>query len=685
MRLNRLILLAPCVFTNAFAHEVNLESIIVEGRRTNLIGEAVSAAEGVVGQDEIRVRPLTRTGDVLELIPGMVVTQHSGSGKANQYFLRGFNLDHGTDFATNLDGMPVNMRSHGHGQGYTDLSFIIPETIGKLSYRKGAYYAEFGDFSGAGGVNISTLKQTDSAQLSLGIGDYGYQRALFLAPFQSKNGDTLVALERQEYDGPWQDIKEDIGKTNALAKFTMPLAQGELSLTAMGYRNSWNSADQIPARAVTQGLISRLGSLDTSVGGESSRYSINAQLQHGAWSLGAYAISYDLNLWSNFTYFLDDETAGDQFEQVDDRAIYGGHLTYSTSNTLFGKAAYHSAGLQHRTDDIDDVGLFHTQARKRLGVTRQDAITQHSTALFLETEIDWQPNLRSVMSARVDYFDFKVTDRAGINRFGVDLSANSGTSNDAITSLKGSLVYQLSPHWESYLSAGQGFHSNDARGTTITLDPTSGEAISPVDPLVRSSGYEVGIRGLVGEKVQLSTSLWSLSSDSELLFVGDAGNTEASNPSKRQGIEFVAYYFFNPHISADFEYAYTDAKFKHTPAGEDAIPGAVKDVLQAGINVDFGNAWYGSVRYRYFGKRPLNEDNSVEADSLQAMNLRLGYRQQQWQIHLDVLNLTDSKDNDIAYFYESRLAMEPSGQGQEDVHFHPLASRSVRLSVSYTW
>jgi hypothetical protein len=292
--------------------EVLLEEIVVDGRQINLIGEAVSASEGVVGQSEINLRPLARTGEVLELIPGMVVTQHSGSGKANQYFLRGFNLDHGTDFATFVDGMPINMRSHGHGQGYTDLSFLIPEVIGKMTYRKGAYYADIGDFSGAGGVRIDTAEQLQSDLVGLGYGENGYQRGLVLSDFELGGGNILVAIEHHRYDGPWTDIDEDVGKTNVLLKHSRPLSDGRISIALMGYDNSWNSADQIATRALERVIIDELGSIDETVGGESSRYSLSVNAQNGAWKGSAYVIDYKLNLWSNFTYFLDDETNGDQ-------------------------------------------------------------------------------------------------------------------------------------------------------------------------------------------------------------------------------------------------------------------------------------------------------------------------------------------------------------------------------------
>lgn len=678
-QMTRLVLFLFVLFSvgGASAHDFGLETIVVEGRQINLVGDAISASEGIVGQAEISLRPIGRSGEVLELIPGMVVTQHSGSGKANQYFLRGFNLDHGSDFATIVDGMPVNMRSHGHGQGYTDLSFLIPETIALLSYRKGAYYADVGDFSGAGGVRIELLNQVSAGEVRVTSGKEGYQRAVVIHDVQTGVGQTLFALERQHYDGPWSDVAEDIRKTNLAIRYSRPMADGEMNVTFMGYDNTWNSADQIPVRAVQQGLIDRFGSIDDSVGGESSRYSLSVKLSSGVWHGSAYLIDYNLNLWSNFTYFLDDPVNGDQFEQVDDRRIFGGELEYRSDN--------HRLGIQVQADDIAEVGLYQALRRERLGVTRSDEINQNSVSLYWENRKQWSGELRTVLGARYDLLRFDVEDRVGVNRFGVDVSPNAGTTNDDIASFKGNLIYSLSDAWEVYASAGQGFHSNDARGTTIVVDPTSGVAADQVDPLVRSTGFELGTRGFVSDQLNISAAVWTLRLDSELLFVGDVGNTEASRPSERRGIEAVVYYHFTDYLSADFEYAYTDAEFRDDDPTGDNIPGAVRDVLQAGLNANFGENWSGSLRFRYFGNRPLAEDGRVESDATSTLNLRVGYRQDQWQATLDVFNLSDRRDNNIAYLYASRLLNEVGGDAVEDVHFHPVEPRAVRLSLKFSW
>lgn len=661
--------------------DTTLETVVVEGRETNLIGSAVSASEGVVGQAEIEQRPFLRSGEILELIPGVVVTQHSGPGKANQYFLRGFNLDHGTDFATFIDGMPVNKRSHGHGQGYTDLNFIIPETINTLNYKKGPYYAEVGDFSGAGYAEFETNSRVEQGMLELTVGEFNFRRFVGLNSTEASNGTWFYALELNSNDGPWVDIEEDQSKINALLKYSGNLDQGHWGMTLMAYDNDWNSADQIPSRAVQNGLIDELGSLDTSLGGESSRYSLSTHFHLGNFELSAYAIDYRLNLWSNFTFFLDDPINGDQFEQVDDRNIYGARGSYHFNGEFLNHINLSEVGFEIRHDDINEVGLYNTVARNRIGSVRSDKISQTSYSAYWQNETQWTDKLRTVIGARYDYFDFDVNTLLPVNSDGVDLTRNNGQTSDGIFSLKGNLIYAINDEWESYISAGQGFHSNDARGTVIKVDPGSGDAIDSVSPLAASIGYEAGIRSHRKDRLNFSMALWYLELDSELIFVGDAGNTEATRASRRQGLELATYYHFNEAWTVDFEYAYSDGEFKEDAGEGREIPGAIKHVVQSGINYQNNSGWYGSLRLRYFGKRPLIEDGSVESDPSTSVNLKAGYRRENWVFEADILNLLNENDHDIDYFYESRLFDEPNPV--EDIHYHVLPPRQVRFSVSY--
>jgi outer membrane receptor protein involved in Fe transport len=626
-----------------------LEEVEVTGRRINLVGEAQSASQGLVSQQEIALRPILRTGDMLELVPGMVVTQHSGTGKANQYFLRGFNLDHGTDFATFVDGMPVNMRTHGHGQGYTDLNFLIPETISTLAYKKGPYYADVSDFSSAGSADLRTADRFDSGLLEVAAGESDFYRMVLLDSVALAEGTGSYALELNSYDGPWRDIKEDVQKVNLLLKYATSVGGGDANLSFMAYDNEWNSPDQIPARAVDSGLIDELGSIDDAVGGKSSRYSLAGRWKDGQWDVSAYAIRYQLKLWSNFTYFLDDGIDGDQFEQKDNRWIYGGRADYTQDMEIAGLPVVNRFGVEFRYDDIDEVGLYKTRNRVQRGPVRSDRVKEWNTGVYGENQIVWNDRVRTVLGARYDYFDFDVNSLIDRNINGVDLGANSGQAHDDKLALKGSLIYTFTPEWEAYFSAGQGLHSNDARGTTAAVDPADGSAVDPVDPLVDSTGYELGVRGFWNERLNTSIALWNLKLDSELLFVGDAGNTEASRASKRRGVEVTTYYRLTDQWTADIEYAYTDAKFTDYAPEGDHIPGSIEHVLQTGISADFAGGWFGSLRLRYFGERPLVEDGSVKSDETTVVNFRMGYQAPNWALKVDVLNVLDSDDHDIDY------------------------------------
>ncbi|MDR7088808.1 TonB-dependent receptor [Cellvibrio fibrivorans] len=650
-----------------------VENVVVYGYRTDLLGTSIAAAEGVVGSAEIAARPVSRTGEILEFVPGMVVTQHSGSGKANQYFLRGFNLDHGTDFATSVDAMPINMRSHGHGQGYTDLNFIIPELIQDIQYRKGPYYAEVGDFSGAGAAQFSLKNSLDKSEVNLTAGDFEYRRLYTATQLELDSGRLLFGVEAQRYAGPWTDIDEDVHKTNLLVRYTSQIGSGEFSLTAMGYRNRWNAADQIPLRAVGQNIIDPLGSLDTDVGGDSNRYSLSTQWVNPNWSMSAYVVDSDLNLFSNFTYFLDDPINGDEFEQVDDRQLFGGEVVRNWQIDVAGKSVTQKLGIQIRHDAIDEVGLFKTRSRNRLSTTRVDAIDETSLALFAQSDIQLTEKMRMHLGLRHDYLQVDVSS---------DRAENSGDASDGITNVKAGVSYSVSDNFETYFNLGQGFHSNDARGATIVIDPVSGELSEPVDLLSRSQGAEIGAKLFDNQRYSISTSLWYLALDSELLFVGDAGNTEASRASQRSGIEIASYFWFAGGWSIDSELAWTRSRFTDNQLDEGKyVDGSLPFVASAGISYSPAQTgFHGALRYRHFAARVLDSFAQQEAGATSLVNLGLGYRWAQWSVGLDILNLFDSADHDIDYFYPSRLPSE-ADEGVEDLHFHPVEPRSLRIRL----
>lgn len=394
MKKNHFVLLLFFAMFHVQADEsLVLDDVKVTATRINLIGIADSASQGFVPASRISNVPLLRPGEVLEQTPGLIVSQHSGTGKANQYYLRGFNLDHGTDFAVWLEGMPVNMPTHGHGQGYADANFLIPELIDHIEFKKGPYFADEGDFSAAGATHVHYARHLPQSIASVGLGEFGFRRLLFAGSPEVTNGNLTYALEAHTYDGPW-DLPENLGKVNGLLRWSQGNAEHGVNLLAMAYRAHWDSTDQIPQRAIKSGQIGRFGALDNTDGGETHRYSLSADWRSRPWQANAYVIDYKLDLFSNFTFFKDDPVNGDQFEQYDDRRIYGGGVTRRWDLELVARSLDISAGLQTRYDQIGKVGLYHTAAQQRLNKVRQDKVNQNTVALW------WQANWQATEQLR---------------------------------------------------------------------------------------------------------------------------------------------------------------------------------------------------------------------------------------------------------------------------------------------
>jgi hypothetical protein len=653
----------------------SLEEVIVTGQLGQLSGAPVSATVGVVTSEQLKLRPVLRTGELLEVVPGLVVTQHGGDGKANQYFLRGFNLDHGTDLATSVDGVPVNMPTHAHGQGYTDINFVIPELVQSIEYRKGTYYADSGNFSAAGAVNMRYRDTLDQPLAMIEAGNGDFHRALIAASPRLGTGALLFAIDYAEADGPW-NLPQNFRKTNALLRYSHTGDFGRFAVTAQGYDGEWRSTDQIPLRAVRAGVLDRFGFIDPTDGGDSRRFSLAmywlAQLSVGEIHTQLYAVDYGLDLFSNFTYATDAEN-GDQFEQLDERRVYGGAVSLIRPLDLVGFANDFNVGVQWRRDDIGVVGLYRTTARERTGTTREDEVVQNSYATYLSLTTSWSEYVRTSIGLRADSFEFQVDS---------DVAENSGRESASTVSPKFSLVLGPWRETEFFVNVGKGFHSNDARGTTIRVDPTDGVTpVERVDPLVDALGADVGLRTALIPNMQLSLSLWTLALDSELLFVGDAGLTEASRASKRHGVELGA--IWNPlsWLIVDADLAWSRARFSQGDPAGDRIPGAVEHVASVGLAIEHPGGWFGGARFRHFGKAPLIEDGGIESRPTTLVNLEAGYRiTETLKLSAAIFNVLDSDDNDIAYLYESQLATETAPI--QDIHFHPVEPRTLRVTLS---
>lgn len=652
-----------------------LEEIVVTARRIGLVGQSQAASEGVVSRVQIEGRPVLRPGEVLEVVPGLVVTQHSGDGKANQYFLRGFNLDHGTDFASYVDGVPVNMPTHAHGQGYADINFLIPELVREVHYRKGPYFAGEGNFSAAGVAHIGYVGDSGPPALGLTVGQDNYYRVLGTASPGLAGGKLLLALDWSRNDGPWV-LPEDFQKTSGVLKFSSGDAADGYSVTAMGYDGSWDSTDQVPRRAVASGLIDRFGYIDDSSGGESRRYSVSAEAwsrrSGRGWDALAYGIDYYLDLFSNFTYATD-LLNGDQFEQYDSRRVYGGRFVYDMDASLNDLEGVLQAGVELRHDDIQPVALYRTTGRNRLETVRKDDVKQTQYSTFVSHDQRWNSWLRTTLGLRLDLFDFEVDS---------DLPVNSGSESDSIAQPKLTVVLGPWNQTEVFLNAGRGYHTNDARGTTIVVDPTDAVTpVEPVDAIVPADGAEVGLRTAVVPNAQFSAALWGLDIDSELLFIGDGGFTEPSRAARRYGVELGAYWTPLDSLIIDADYAWAHARFTQSDPAGDYIPGAVETVVSLGITVHRDSGWFGGARWRYLGPAPLIEDNSVRSNSTSLVNVEAGYRfTPSFSVTATVFNLFDADANDITYYYESQLPGEAAPV--TDVHFHPVEPRTLRATAT---
>jgi hypothetical protein len=665
--------------------------VVVTGTRTfrniadldnpaeNLVGVASAASQGAITARQLDARPIMRPAEVLEAVPGLIASQHSGEGKANQYYLRGFNLDHGSDFAVTLAGVPVNLPTQAHFHGYADTNILIPELVSGVQFKKGPYYAEDGDFSAAGSSNINYVNQLNRPIVSLSGGGQGWRRLFGAASPRLGGGDLLVGVEAVHNDGPWT-LADRFQKLNGIVRYSRGDARDGLSLTGMGYNADWNATDQIPRRAIEQGRITRFGNIDPSDGGRTYKYSLVADAQrsnaNASTRATVYAFRYGLNLVSNFTYFLEDPENGDQREQEDRRTVSGGRLTYRRLGTFAGRHMESGVGVQLRHDAIGNTALYRTVLARRIGTIREDSVSQTSGAVFGQSELEWARTFRTTVGLRGDVYRFDVASSNPLN---------SGKRTDAIVSPKFAAVLGPWQSTELYVNGGLGYHSNDARGTTITVDPSTSESVERVTPLVRARGAELGVRTVRIRGVQSTVALWYLGFSSELLFIGDAGITEASRPSRRVGVEWTNYARLNPWLTAEGDLSFSRARFTdENPVGHN-IPGALDRVVSGAVTVEPAKRAFGSIRLRHFGPRPLLENAGIQSESTTIWNGEIGCNMmERARLTLEVFNLFDSDASDIDYFYTSRLPGEPPG-GQDDIHLHPSIPRAARVTLQVSF
>lgn len=667
----------------SYSHDL-LTTVNVIDHYDNSLGSSEAASQGVIGSDLIKSRAQLRPGEILEYIPGMVVTQHSGDGKANQYFLRGINLDHGTDFAMTINGVPVNMPSHAHGQGYSDMNFLIPELVQRVEYKKGPYFASEGDFSSAGSAHLMYRTKLDKPFAEVSLGQRGYLRGVAAESREVNSEVTLLsAVERLNNNGPWT-VPEGIRKSNAQFILSSGSAREGWTLSLSAYAAKWNATDQVPQRLIDTGQLpsgqafGRFDSLDSTDGAKTSRTSLSGswhkQSEYVRTKFNWYAIKYDFDVFSNFTYLTDPTNSpnGDQFEQKDKRTVLGGSASQSwlsPANTSLDMV--NTLSVQVRQDQIR-LGLYDTASRQVQSIVREDQVKQSLIGVFGENEITWTTWLRSVAGIRADQFN------ANVNSY--SQAQNSGATSSAKLSPKASVILGPWNKTEFFINAGRGFHSNDARGTTSKVDPKTGASLETATGLVSSRGQEVGLKTQAIPNLQTSLALWQLDFYSELIYGGDTGGTSAGRPSKRTGIEWSNHWTPTDRYLLDANLAWTRPRYSDANTSGNYIPNAVQKVANLGIAIRNMGPWSGSLSMRYIGAAPLLVDNSVKSSSSITSNLRINRKlSSDVDITLDVINLTDRKNNDISYYYTSRVAGE-SLAGVSGVHVHPAEPCTIRLS-----
>jgi hypothetical protein len=665
-----------------------------------------AASAGDISQQQIMSQPILRPAAILENVPGLIVTQHSGEGKANQYFLRAFNLDHGTDLASEVDDMPVNMPTHAHGQGYSDLNFLIPELASDLHYKKGPYYADEGDFATAGTVRVDLVNQAP-VTATLGYGEDGYRRALVQGSTPLAAGTLLGAGEVYHNDGPFE-VPDDYNRLNGLLRYHSGTEHDYWTLTGMAYSGKWNSTDQVPQRAIDQAIINRFGSLAPSDGGISSRASLSfsrvKRTDTDQDQVSAYVIRYKLDLWSTFTYFLKDPVFGDQMLQQDDRVVYGLKGSKTWFSNLAGLPMSNVIGLQARVDDIRDVGIFPTYQRHVIGTTQDASVIESNAAVYAEDSLQWRADVRTVIGLREDTFDFDVKDKMLNANGSCSLSSDplgcaTGTKRASIVSPKFGMV--LGPWGKTtyFINIADGYHSNDARGITRS---GANPDVAPVTPLTRAISAEIGLASTLIPDLETTLDVFELKLKSELVFDGDAGVTAPSGATTRTGVEWGNTYHINRWLSAQLNATFTKARFDQNAPVDDLgcadaavsnpcaqpigivgryIPNSPTDVIDAGLSAQSASGWFGALRARHFGASPLVEDNSARSPAYTTVDGQIGFRHDKWLAALDVFNILDVKWNDIEYYYVSRLANEAAAQ--PDYVLHAGVPRTIRARFQY--
>ena len=621
---------------------------------------------------DLAVNPVNSSQEILRKIPGLFIGQHAGGGKAEQIFLRGFDIDHGTDITLSVDGMPINMVSHAHGQGYSDLHFIIPETIQKINFGKGPYYANQGDFNTAGFVDFSTKTSLENSQVAVTIGDFNTLRTLgmFNLLEKSKNDDAYIALEYIENDGPFVS-PQNFSRINLFGKYSAYLnGTDKISFTASHFTSSWDASGQIPQREVDNGNITRFGAIDDREGGFTSRTNINVEYRksladESILKTNAFYSKYGFELYSNFTFFLEDPINGDEIKQFENRDIFGMNVAHINKKALGDIEAKFTKGLGLRYDFIDNIELSRTLSRKQtleniqLGTVRQTNFYSYFNSEFILGKFKLSP------SVRLDYFNFMYND---------DLQPTYETLSKTATIInpKFNILFNQNDYLQWYIKSGIGFHSNDAR---VILEQETDKL------LPRAYGIDFGNVWKPTKNLVLNTAVWYLLSEEELVYVGDAGVIEPSGESQRYGLDFGLRYQFTDWLYLDTDATFTKARSLENVSGEDYIPLAPDFTLAGGLSFNNIGGFSGGLRYRFIDDRPANEDNSIVAEGYFVSDFNINYQLNKTTFGLAIENIFDVAWNETQFATESRLQNEANSV--EEIHFTPGTPFFAKATITY--
>ncbi|MEO8453354.1 MAG: TonB family protein [Gemmatimonadota bacterium] len=627
----------------------------------------VSAASSFSVQDrDFQLRPIGSVQDVLRVTPGLVTVQHSGGGKANQYFLRGFDADHGTDIALSMDGVPINFVSHAHGQGFADTNFIIPEIVERVEITKGPYFPSNGDFDTAGAVNMVSRDAFEHSSAALGLvgspghGAAGYRGLLIASPkFDTLPIKATFAADVGRTNGPFEN-PENWDRYKLFNKLTFDITPvSSLSLTEMSYAGNWHGSGQIPARAVADGLISRFGSIDPDEGGNTARHQIALTYklhptETSELRVLAYAATYRFNLFSNFTLYLRDPDNGDEIEQSDRRMFYGAKVSYRVLHRIGRVTSDTTIGADMRSDDIHEE-LWDTLHRRRIAAVRSNDVHESFVGAYFNEEITPARWIRADIGGRADLLSYAVDNRLASSDPTVP---QSGVGAAHQLSPKASLIFspldQSRAQLDLYANYGRGFHSNDVRG--VFAEPG-------VTPLARATGEEVGARARLFEKWDVAAALWQLDLGSETVWSGDEGTTGVSDSTNRRGVELETRYEVTPWLAADLELTFTKSHFTTDMENGGGLALAPKQTWAGGLSgrhaVGSG-AVRGGLRFYGIGDRPATDDGALVAPGFTQFDLHLGYRRRWFDVSFDIENLLNADFRSAQFSTVSRLRTEPA-------------------------